>query len=259
MGEWGSTLKMVRLLGAGAFSEVYLAEDGAGRRYACKVSEHTELLEREAACHRRICHPLFPKFLQFWKEDWKEGGKAYLLMEYIEGENLKKTVEARGGFSVRQTAEIGAQLAEGLCYLHRLPEPVVFRDVKPENVMLARDGAVRLLDFGCACPAGKSTDIAGSPGFGAPEQFVTDSVQTAATDVYGLGRTLEKLLEAGERGILRRIIRRCTEERPEDRLGDMRELAGMLHSCARDGGHSLSGRQRAVLKGDLRLIKNICY
>ena len=88
---------------------------------------------------------------------------------------------------------------------------------------------------------------------------MTDSVQTAAADVYGLGRTLEKLLEAGERGILRRIIRRCTEERPEDRLGDMRELAGMLHSLAREGGHSLSGRQRAVLKGDLRLIKNICY
>lgn len=255
MGEWGSTLKMVRLLGAGAFSEVYLVEDGAGRRYACKVSGHTELLGREAACHRRIFHPLFPEFFQFWKED----GKAYLLMEYIEGENLKKAAEIRGGFAARQTAEMGAQLAEGLFYLHRLPEPVVFRDVKPENVMLAQDGAVRLLDFGCACPAGKGADIAGSPGFGAPEQFVTDSVQTAAADVYGLGRTLEKLLEAGERGILRRIIRRCTEERPEDRLGDMRELAGMLHSLAGDGGHSLSGRQRAVLKGDLRLIKNICY
>lgn len=248
-------MKKVRLLGAGAFSEVYLVKDGEGRHYACKISGHAELLEREAACHRRICHPLFPKFIDFWKQ----GGKAYLLMEYIGGENLKKTMEVRGGFAARQTAEMGAQLAEGLCYLHRLPEPVIFRDIKPENVMLAKDGAVRLLDFGCACPAGKSADIAGSPGFGAPEQFVTDSVQTAAADVYGLGRTLEKLLEAGERGILRRIIRRCTEERPEDRLGDMRELAGMLHSCARDGGHSLSGRQRAVLKGDLRLIKNICY
>lgn len=255
MGELGSTLKMVRLLGAGAFSEVYLVEDGAGRHYACKVSGHTELLAREAASHRRICHPLFPKFVQFWKEN----GKAYLLMECIEGENLKKAAEMRGGFAARQAADIGAQLAEGLFYLHQLPEPVVFRDVKPENVMLARNGTARLLDFGCACQAGKSVDIAGSPGFGAPEQFVTDSVQTAAADVYGLGRTLEKILEEGERGILRRIIRRCVEERPEDRLGDMRELAGMLHSLARDGERSLSGRQRAVLKGDLRLIKNICY
>ena len=101
---------MVRLLGTGAFSEVYLVKDGDGRHYACKVSEHTELLEREAACHRRICHPLFPKFLQFRKDD----GKAYLLMEYIEGENLKKTMEVRGGFAARQTAEMGAQLAEGL-------------------------------------------------------------------------------------------------------------------------------------------------
>ena len=85
------------------------------------------------------------------------------------------------------------------------------------------------------------------------------SVQTAAADVYALGRTLEKILEEGERGILRRIIQRCIEERPEDRLGDMRELAGMLRGCAKDGGRSLTGRQRAVLKGDLRLIKNICY
>lgn len=255
MGERGSTLKMVRLLGAGAFSEVYLAEDGAGRRYACKVSGHTELLEREAACHRHICHPLFPKFLQFWKEN----GKAYLLMEYIEGENLKKAAEMRGGFAARQAADIGAQLAEGLFYLHRLPEPIVFRDVKPENVMFVRDGTVRLLDFGCACQAGRSAAVAGSPGFGAPEQFGSGSMQTAAADVYGLGRTLEKILKGGERGTLRRIIRRCVEERPADRLGDMRELAGMLHGCARDGGHSLSGRQRAVLKGDLRLIKNICY
>lgn len=255
MGEWGRTLKMIGVLGAGAFSEVYLTEDGAGRRYACKVSGHTELLEREAACHRDIHHPLFPKFIDFRKE----GGKACLLMEYVEGENLKNVIEARGGFTARQTAELGAQLAEGLFYLHRLPEPVVFRDVKPENVMLAQDGAARLLDFGCACRAGRSADIAGSPGFGAPEQFEGGSVQTAAADVYGLGKTLEKLLGEGERGMLGRIIRRCTEERPEDRPGDMRELAGMLRCIARDGGRSLSGRQRAVLKGELRLIKNICY
>lgn len=255
MEEWESALKMVRLLGAGAFSEVWLVEDGEGKRYACKVSGHAELLEREAACHQSIRHPLFPKYLQFWKE----GGKAYLLMEYIEGENLKYAVEIRGGFTARQAADIGAQLADGLFYLHQLPEPVVFRDVKPENVILARDGTVRLLDFGCACQAGRSADIAGSPGFGAPEQFVGGSVQTAAADVYALGRTLEKILEEGERGILRRIIQRCIEERPEDRLGDMRELAGMLRGCAKDGGRSLTGRQRAVLKGNLRLIKNICY
>ena len=105
-------MKMVRLLGAGAFSEVYLVKDGEGRHYACKISGHAELLEREAACHRRICHPLFPKFIDFWKQ----GGKAYLLMEYIGGENLKKTMEVRGGFAARQTAAQGCRQR-----MHRLP------------------------------------------------------------------------------------------------------------------------------------------
>ena len=255
-----------RLLGQGAFSRVYgVEEQGTGRRAACKISENLKLFKREERILKKLRHQLFPEYYG----SWQEGDRGYLLMEEILGENLASLIKRGRRFSVYQVAETGMELAEGLLYLHESLPAILFRDVKPDNIMLRRDGRVKLLDFGCACEA--DTDIrerAGTPGFAAPEQLCRGGEQTGSCDVYGLGRTLQELLGAGahdvrsgqgrlhglreglrehmDRGRLEKLLTACVEMEPSARPADMRVMAEALFQiCAsasagarqRRGGH----------------------
>ncbi|MDE6168794.1 MAG: protein kinase, partial [Acetatifactor sp.] len=137
-----------QLLGRGGFSRVYCVEEAAsGRRYACKVSENVALLKREALFLRRALHPLFPSLREWWVED-KAG---YLVTDFVPGGSLEALLERRGGFSEAQAVRIGMELAEGLLFLHEGAGGLIFRDVKPANIMIREDGRIKLLDFGCAC------------------------------------------------------------------------------------------------------------
>ena len=246
--------KTIRLLGKGAFAEVYLVENEKGREYACKVSAHGEILNREAGFQKEAAHPLFPRVYDFWREDHA----ACLLMEYVPGESLDRLIRREGGFSDVWTAKIGCRLAEGLCWLHEKKMPLLFRDIKPANVMLASTGEVKLLDFGCACRPGNGAHRAGSVGFGAPEQFEPGAAQTVAADVYGLGRTLQEMTGGRCRGLLKKITRRCTMYHPEERLWDLREVLEMLLLCTGRRGVKTDARQRAVLRGEICMIREIC-
>lgn len=139
-------------------------------------------------------HPLFPAFYGMWQEE----GSGFLLMEYVRGENMAQMLRRRGRFSLRQTVRAGMELAEGLSYLHEGPGGLLFRDVKPANVVIQQDGRVRLLDLGCACALGeRAASRAGTPGFAAPEQLCGEEILTAACDIYGWGRTMEAMLGEG--------------------------------------------------------------
>lgn len=155
------------LLGQGTFSDVYCIEDAAdGRRYACKVSWRAEMLEREARVLEEVRHPLYPEFAGFWRAD----GLGILLREYVPGRSLEELL-GRRRFSAAQTIRAGLELAAGLRYLHGLREGLLFRDVKPGNVILGQDGGLKLIDLGCVCPLGTgAASRAGSPGFAAPGQ-----------------------------------------------------------------------------------------
>ncbi len=245
--------RALRLLGRGAFSEVYLLEDEGGRLYACKVSAGLQMLEREARILKKLHHPLFPACFDMWQEE----GRGMLVMEYVPGGNLETFVRRRGSFSSEQTARIGMELAGGLAYLHERRRPLIFRDVKPANVMVGQDGRVRLLDLGCVCHAGESAGIAGTPGFGAPEQMKAGARPGIPGDVYGLGRTLEAAAGAKCGKRLRRVLERCTEEPPEKRPPDMRCVMELLASCCGAACGRPDGLQRAVLRGELFVQKNI--
>lgn len=184
-----------RLLGNGAFSRVYYVEGKDGRGCACKVSENVRLLEQEAQVMAVLGHPLFPEYFGFWRE----AGLGFLLGEYIPGCTLEEMLARRGHFTTEQTIRAGLALAEGLQYLHERPERFLFRDVKPANIMIRQDGRVKLIDFGCVCSMkGRISSRAGTPDFAAPEQLEEGGELTPACDVYGLGRTLEAMLGAGE-------------------------------------------------------------
>lgn len=240
----------VRILGRGAFSTVFLTRSRTtGRLWACKASENGELLEREGELLARIRHPLFPRF----HAAWAQSGVTFLFLEYVCGNNLEELLKRRGRFGSAQTARAGMELAEGLHYLHQMPRPMVFRDVKPANVMIRQDGRVRLLDLGCVCTleeAGRTR--AGTPGFAAPEQLNGTGRLTAACDVYGLGKTLESM--AGRRAGkgLQQVIRGCTGAQPEKRYPDMRAVISALAQWSGDGNRirrgnaGLPGRAKAV-------------
>lgn len=183
-----------RLLGRGTFSAVYrVREQRTGRLLACKVVASRELAEREKEFLQKASHPLFPQFERFehLQDCW------CIFMEYIPGITLKELVGHRGSVTGRQAVRLGCSLAEGLLFLHEQAIPIIYRDLKPENVMIQQDGRVRLIDLGCACfVEEKRRTQAGTRGYAAPEQLEGDGMAGVESDVYALGKLLQFVVGA---------------------------------------------------------------
>jgi len=124
----------------------------------------------------------------------------YIAMEYIEGRNLEDLVLGlQEPFHEKKVIYIGTQLCEILFYLHTLtPEPVIFRDLKPGNLLITEDNTVKIIDFGVArnYDPGKDCDTVrlGTPGYAAPEQCRVKGQSTPRSDIYALGVVLHQLL-----------------------------------------------------------------
>lgn len=203
------------LIGKGAFGTVYRVWDKADSKlYACKVADERGrvYLEREADVLRTLVHPLFPGY----KDAWQEGAYGFLCMEYIPGCSLEGMVSRRGGLSEKAIMTIALELAEGLLVLHE--GGYFFRDLKPANILIRQDGRVKLLDFGCVCKKDAELEnIAGTPGFAAPEQLDGRGIGPY-TDVYALGKVIQYLLaDKKMHGRLGGLVRACIQENWEDR------------------------------------------
>lgn len=242
--------RFIRVIGEGAFSRVYLTEDGKGRRFACKVSREVKMLEREAELLSRLYHPLFPAYVGY--EEWDDMGG--LSMEYIQGRSLGQMIRLRGRLSARQTMRFAEELADGLRYLHERQPAILYRDLKPENIMVCQDGHVKLVDLGCACyqdTQGRAR--VGTPGFAPPEQLTAGGTAGLYSDVYSLGKVLQGVMtDSGEerrcnserrkcgkkrgyrreerkrRRLLEHMIAECTREDPRQRPQDMISVAQLL-------------------------------
>lgn len=226
--------RFLRVIGEGAFSQVYLAQDEQGQQYACKVGRDINILEREAEILSRLYHPLFPSYV-----DYEEQGQTgRLVMEYIPGKSMKRLVQLRGKISARQTMRIAEELADGLLFLHQRQPVILYRDLKPENIMVCEDGHIKLIDFGCACRMdGQDGTRAGTPGYASPEQLAEDGVTGTYSDIYSLGKVLQSIMTAesanggGERKCRRRLesmIAECTREDPRQRPQDMISVLYLL-------------------------------
>jgi len=149
---------------------------------------------QEALMLARLDHRNLPKVT----DHFGEGGKQYLVMDFIEGETLAERLERDGGpLPVDEVLNWAEQLCDVLEYLHGQSPPVIFRDLKPGNVMVTPDRAVKLIDFGIAriFKPGKTTDTAyfGTTGYAPKEQYGKGQTD-ARSDVYGLGAMLHHLL-----------------------------------------------------------------
>lgn len=204
----GQRYRMVKLLGQGGMGAVYQVEDLRLRRAlraAKELSQNglsgaelraaTEAFEREAQMLAQLSSAHLPRIY----DHFPENGRWYLVMDFIEGETLADRLERAtdGKLSPTQAIHIAYQLCIVLHDLHTYQPPIIFRDLKPANIMLTAQDHVYLIDFGIArfFKQGQARDTValGSPGYAAPEQYGR-AQSTPGSDIYGLGATLHQML-----------------------------------------------------------------
>ncbi len=204
----GQRYRILKLLGQGGMGAVYLAEDlrfGDAPRAVKELSQQSlslqeardaaQAFKREADLLARLVHPNLPRIYDHFDEQ----GRWYLTMDYIAGETLERRLGKLPDRTMvpADVLKIALQLCDTLHYLHSQQPPIIFRDLKPANIMLTTDDHVYLIDFGIArlFKPGQATDTValGSPGYAAPEQY-GKAQTTASADIYSLGATLYQLL-----------------------------------------------------------------
>ena len=182
--------------------EVYLAHDGVLERdVALKVlrsqyagdEEFAERFRREARSAASLSHP---NIVQVYDRGEAEDGTSYIAMEYVPGGTLKEQIGRRGPFGDRETAAVGAQIADALGAAHE--RGVIHRDIKPQNVLVTASGDLKVTDFGIARAASAVTSSAsgaifGTAGYISPEQALGEPVGPAS-DLYSLGVVLYEML-----------------------------------------------------------------
>lgn len=159
-----------------------------------EIQSAMAMFQQEAQLLAALHHPNLPGVSDFFNE----GNKQYLVMDFVEGRTLEKALDDnRAPFTEAQVVSIGMQLCDVLDYLHTRPVPVIFRDLKPANVMLDATNQIKLIDFGIArhYKPGRVSDTHqyGSAGYAPPEQYGQNQTD-ARSDTYALCVTLYHLL-----------------------------------------------------------------
>lgn len=223
----GDKYVLKRQIGQGGMGRVYLAVDRKLRKkWAVKeICCAGKAVEAELLVLRKADHRNLPRIVDILQK----GNRTYIVMDYIEGESLKDRVERTGGLTVSEVIRCGRELADVLDYLHHLNPPVIYRDMKPSNIILRRDGSAALVDFGTAKPYRENADDTvslGTADYASPEQF--EGRSDVRSDIYALGRTLMECMPKTARGSktsgLLRILKRCTQPNPIRRYQTARAL-----------------------------------
>lgn len=203
-----------------------------------------EQYQREARFLVQLNHNNLPKVT----DAFVENDRFYLVMEYIEGVTLEARLKERANrpLPVVQVIEWGLQIADVLAYLHSQNPPIIFRDLKPANVMVRPDNTIRLIDFGIARRfqqgAVHDTSLFGSVGYSPPEQFGRQQTD-ARSDIYAFGVTMHQMLTGIDPAIspfklvpainvnrsvpelLSKLIQQCVAMDPEARPPDVHQVA----------------------------------
>lgn len=275
--------RILAQVGTGGFSVVYRAVDTRAKnsRVAIKaislsgltpveIIEATETFNREVALLAQLKHPSLPRVYHHFSdaETW------YMVMDFIEGVTLEDYLgQQPGGFlPVSEALDIAHALCVVLEFLHAQQPPVIFRDLKPGNIIIRPDGHLSLIDFGIArrYRAGQLTDTIpfGSPGYASPEQYGRAQT-TPRSDVYSLGAILHQMLTgidpaqspfrfvplalAGQQAtqpeldaLIVSMVHMDASRRPESVSDIKRHIEGIAHAWLRQRHHL---RAQAVPRG----------
>lgn len=244
--------RILRVVGKGGMSVVYQAvNEKANKIWAIKevrkdgvqnyeVVKQNLIVETELL--KRFNHPNLPSIIDVIDGD----GTFLIVMDYIEGNSLSKALESSGAQNQEDVIEWSKQLCDVLGYLHSRKPPIIYRDMKPANVMLKPDGNISLIDFGTArefkSSSVEDTTCLGTQGYAAPEQYGGHGQTDARTDIYCLGATMYHLVTGHNPSTppyemypirqwnpmlssgLEEIILKCTQRNPEDRYQSCAEL-----------------------------------
>ncbi len=271
-GDKLGTFEIVALIGRGGMGEVYRARDlRLKREVAIKTlppgfpgdRDRVARFEREARAASALNHPNIVSVYDIGQD----GSVSFIVSELVDGETLSRLIE-RGPLSMKKLTEVGTQICDGLAAAHAAG--VVHRDLKPGNIMVTRDGRVKILDFGLArqdrAHSADSTTlevshpgmIMGTPGYMSPEQ-VRGEPTDARSDIFSLGVILYEMaagkpafkgtssvevmnsilkhdaseLPAASPPTLDRIVRRCLEKQPARRFQSAADLSFALQHLPR--------------------------
>ena len=245
--------KILSEIGHGGMSVVYMAiNEKANKTWAVKeVRKDGKMdfntvrqgLMAEIETLKKLKHPNLPSIIDVIEDD----DSFIIVMDYIEGRSLDKIIEENGAQPEAYVVEWAKQLCDVFGYLHSRTPPIIYRDMKPANVMLKPDGNIMVIDFGTAknyeIDLGETTGI-GTIGYAAPEQYIGSGFgrTDARTDIYCLGITMYHLLtnidpcknlisDKSIRAVnpalshgLDAIIQKCTQYQPADRYQSCAEL-----------------------------------
>lgn len=260
--EIGSLLdgkyKILNKIGQGGMSIVYLAmNEKANKQWAVKEmrkekNRNYEVMKQslitETNLLKELKHPYLPSIADIIEND----DTIIIVIDYIEGRPLSDILLEEGTIEEDKVVEYAIQLCDVLDYLHSQNPPIIYRDLKPANIMLKPDGKITLIDFGTArkynYDSVSDTTCLGTIGYAAPEQFAGETLRQtdARTDIYNLGATMYHLLtgvnpseppyelypirrwdERLSNG-LEKIILRATRKDPEKRFNDCKEMSYAL-------------------------------
>lgn len=245
--------KILSEIGHGGMSVVYMAiNEKANKTWAVKeVRKDSKMdfntvkqgLMAEIETLKNLKHPNLPSIIDVIEDD----DSFIIVMDYIEGRSLDKIIEENGAQPEAYVVEWAKQLCDVFGYLHSRTPPIIYRDMKPANIMLKPDGNIMVIDFGTAkhyeIDLGETTGI-GTIGYAAPEQYIGSGLgrTDARTDIYCLGITMYHLLtnidpcknlisDKSIRAVnpalshgLDAIIQKCTQYQPSDRYQSCAEL-----------------------------------
>jgi serine/threonine-protein kinase len=259
MSEWFSGFKFCKALGQGGMGVIYLAEDRARNNALCVIKQlidrdsdpldredSVRFFQREAQMLSHLDHPGIVRLLDYHVSD---DNKYFLVMNYVPGKDLDFMVKNDGKFSSEATVEIGIQCCEILEYLHEREKPIIYRDLKPSNLMLTPEGQIVFIDFGIArqVPQQAATRVV-TTGYSPPEQYTGHPGRQS--DLYALGATLGHLLtgvrprpltvsapillEKDVLPSLDNLIRRLTASAPEDRPASAKTVRYELYCIYRE-------------------------
>jgi eukaryotic-like serine/threonine-protein kinase len=283
--------EIIKVIGVGGMGAVYQARD---RRFSsvvklCAVKEMInattdprvrqltlENFAREANILATLAHPSIPKIFDFFSE----GERSYLVMEFIDGRDLEAILDATPGFlDETQIAEWAAQICDVLQYLHsQRPNPIIFRDLKPSNVMVNPRNWVMLVDFGIAkvFQTGEKGTMIGTEGYSPPEQY--RGIAEPRGDLYALGATLHHLLTKCDPRLeppftfherpprqfnpeisvnMEALITRALEYEPEKRFASATEMKSALLKVASPHAPSSSRLSTFLLSHEERKVEPV--
>lgn len=261
-------------IGRGGMSIVYLAMDTRlNKQWAVKEirkssrGKNDEIiinsLLAEANMMKQLDHPALPRIVDIIDN----GVTIYVVMDYIEGESLDKILKSEGIQPEEKVIGWARQVCDALIYLHSQKPPIIYRDMKPANIMLKPEGNIKIIDFGIARQYKEEsvadTMVLGTKGYAPPEQYIGQT--DARSDIFALGMTMYHLLTGNDprRGTayvparnynpkvsegVEMIIDKCVQLAPENRYQNCRELLYDLeHPQLITKGYKKKQRRKLIL------------